>query len=60
MPELFLNPGNRKWNRRERKHEAQVRDFLCHAAHRAGTSACEDPTAPMASSRYATATPTAV
>ena len=50
------NLGNRKWDRRQQKHTAQTRDFLCHAAHRvvdrAGTIACEDLTAPMASSRY--------
>ncbi len=50
------NLGNRKWDRRQKKHTAQTRDFLCHAAHRvvdrAGTIACEDLTAPMASSRY--------
>ncbi|MCE2467406.1 MAG: hypothetical protein J4G06_05220, partial [Caldilineaceae bacterium] len=48
------NLGNQKWDRRERKHKAQARDFLCHAAHRvvdrAGTIACEDLTAPMSSS----------
>ena len=50
------NLGNRKWDRRQKKHTAQTRDFLCHAAHRvvdrAGTIACEDLTAPMSSSRY--------
>ena len=50
------NLGNQKWDRRQKKHTAQTRDFLCHAAHRvvdrAGTIACEDLTAPMASSRY--------
>ena len=50
------NLGNRKWDRRQQKHTAQTRDFLCHAAHRvvdrAGTIACEDLTAPMSSSRY--------
>ncbi len=50
------NLGNRKWDYRQKKHTAQTRDFLCHAAHRvvdrAGTIACEDLTAPMASSRY--------
>jgi len=50
------NLGNQKWDRRQDRHEAQVRDFLCHAAHRvvdrAGTIACEDLTAPMSSSKY--------
>ena len=50
------NLGNRKWDRRQKKHTAQTRDFLCHAAHRvvdrAGTIACEDLTAPMSSSKY--------
>ncbi len=50
------NLGNRKWDHRQQKLTAQTRDFLCHAAHRvvdrAGTIACEDLTAPMASSKY--------
>ena len=50
------NLGNQKWDRRQKKHTAQTRDFLCHAAHRvvdrAGTIACEDLTAPMSSSKY--------
>ncbi len=50
------NLGNRKWDHRQKKLTAQTRDFLCHAAHRvvdrAGTIACEDLTAPMASSKY--------
>ena len=50
------NLGNQKWDRRQQKHTAQTRDFLCHAAHRvvdrASTIACEDLTAPMSSSRY--------
>ncbi len=50
------NLGNRKWDLRQKKHTAQTRDFLCHAAHRvvdrAGTIACEDLTAPMSSSKY--------
>ncbi len=50
------NLGNQKWDRRQKQHNAQVRDHLCQAAHRvvdrAGTIACEDLTAPMASSRY--------
>ena len=49
------NLGNRKWNRRQRQHNAQVRDFLCHAAHSvvdlASTIACEDLTAPMKSAK---------
>ncbi len=53
---LRNNLGNRKWDRRQQKHTAQTRDFLCHAAHRvvdrAGTIACEDLTAPLSSSRY--------
>ena len=50
------NLGNRKWDRRQRQHNAQVRDFLCQAAHsvvdRAGTIACEDLTASMQSAKY--------
>ncbi len=50
------NLGNQKWDRRQKKHTAQTRDFLCHAAHRvvdrASTIACEDLTAPMSSSKY--------
>ena len=50
------NLGHQKWDRRQQKHTAQTRDLLCHAAHRvvdhAGTIACEDLTAPMASSKY--------
>ena len=50
------NLGNKKWNRRQRQHNAQVRDFLCDAAHsvvdRAGTIACEDLTAPMQSAKF--------
>ena len=41
--------------RDEKRHNAQVRDFLCQAAHsvvdRAGTIACEDLTAPMKSAK---------
>ena len=48
---LRHNLGNRKWDRRQQRHQAQVRDFLCQAAHsvvdRAGTIACEDLTASM-------------
>ena len=49
------NLGNRKRDRRQKRPNAQVRDFLCRAAHsvvdRAGTIACEDPTAPMKSAQ---------
>ena len=41
--------------RGEKRHQAQVRDFLCQAAHsvvdRAGTIACEDLTASMTSAK---------
>ena len=50
------NLGNRKWDRRQRQHNAQVRAFLCQAAHslvdRAGTIGCEDLTAPMQSAKF--------
>ena len=49
------NLGDRKWDNRKRIHNAQVREFLCKAAHglvdRAGTIACEDLTAPMKSAK---------
>ena len=49
------NLGHRKWGRRQKQHNARVRDFLCQAAHsvvdRAGTIACEDLTAPMQSAK---------
>ena len=52
---LRHNLGHRKWDRRQQRHNARVRDFLCRAAHsvvdRAGTIACEDLTAPMQSAR---------
>ncbi len=52
---LHNNLGNRKWDRRQQRHQAQVRDFLCQAAHsvvdRAGTIACEDLTASMKSAK---------
>ena len=52
---LRHNLGNRKWDRRQKQHNAQVRDFLCQAAHsvvdRAGTIACEDLTASMQSAK---------
>ena len=49
------NLGDRKWDHRKRIHNAQVREFLCKAAHglvdQAGTIACEDLTAPMTSAK---------
>ncbi len=52
---LRHNLGNRKWDRRQKQHNARVRDFLCRAAHsvvdRAGTIACEDLTASMQSAK---------
>ena len=49
------NLGNQKWDRRQGRHNAQVRDYLCQAAHsvvdRASTIACEDLTAPMKSAK---------
>ena len=52
---LRHNLGHRKWDRRQKQHNARVRDFLCQAAHsvvdRAGTIACEDLTAPMQSAK---------
>ena len=52
---LRHNLGNQKWDRRQKQHNAQVRDFLCQAAHsvvdRAGTIACEDLTASMQSAK---------
>ncbi len=52
---LHNNLGNRKWDRRQKQHNARVRDFLCQAAHsvvdRAGTIACEDLTASMQSTK---------
>ena len=53
---LRHNLGNRKWDRRQQRHNAQVRDFLCRAAHSVvdrlpGTIACEDLTASMQSAR---------
>ena len=49
------NLGNQKWDRRQKQHNARVRDHLCHAAHsvvdRAGTIACEDLTVPMKSAK---------
>jgi len=52
---LRHNLGNQKWDRRQKRYQAQVRDFLCRAAHsvvdRAGTIACEDLTASMTSAK---------
>ena len=52
---LRHNLGHRKWDRRQKQHNARVRDFLCQAAHsvvdRAGTIACEDLTASMQSAK---------
>ena len=50
------NLGDRKWDRRKKLHNAQVREFLCKAAHglvdNADTIACEDLTANMKSAQY--------
>ncbi len=49
------NLGNQKWDRRQKQHNAQVRDHLCQAAHsivdRAGTVAWEALTTPMKSAK---------
>ena len=59
---LRHNLGHRKWDRRQKQHNARVRDFLCQAAHsvvdRAGTIACEDLTAPMQSAKVMQRHPT--
>ena len=52
---LHNNLGHRKWDRCQKRHKAQVRDFLGQAAHRvvdrAGTIACEVLTTPMQSAK---------